>query len=335
MKFKHLISIAATGIILAACSSSPKNVQTVIDGFAQGGTYHIVLLADKDLSDLKPHIDSMFTFVDNSMSLFNDSSLLCRINRGETDSLDTFIKECLREALSMSKESDGLYDVTVKPITSAYGFADGKPTKNPNIDSLLQYVGYEKISMDGDRLVRENPNIQIDLSSIAQGATSDYFGEYFDSLGIENYLVEVGGEIYSKGLNSKGHPWVVGIDKPVEGNFLPGAALQVRIGISGQGLATSGNYRKYYTDEQGRKIVHTINPKTGQPVISNLLSATVVAETSTLADAYGTLFMVMGLDRSVEFLKGRPDLQAYLVYSDDEGNYQTYMTPGMKSIVIE
>ena len=145
----------------------------------------------------------------------------------------------------------------------------------------------------------------------------------------------MGGEIFARGHNAKGGLWRVGIDKPIEGNVIPGAQLQVRIGISNRGLATSGNYRKFYTDSLGRKIVHTFDARTGAPVISNLLSATVVARTAAQADAYGTLCMVMGLNESIRFLESRPDLEAYLVWSDDRGNYRTYMTPGMESLVLQ
>lgn len=174
--------------------------------------------------------------------------------------------------------------------------------QQPNVDSLLRFVGYRKIAVDGGRLRKEDPRMQLDLNSIAQGATSDYIAAYFDSLGLTDYIVEVGGEIFCRGSNAEGKPWRVGIDRPAEGNVLPGADLETVIGLSGQGLATSGNYRKFYTDDKGRKIVHTINARTGEPVISNLLSVTVVGPTATLADAYGTVCMILGLEKSKEFL---------------------------------
>ena len=191
--------------------------------------------------------------------------------------------------------------------------------QQPNVDSLLQFIGYDKIRIDGCRLVKKHPSVQIDLNSIAQGATADYVARWLDSLGWKDYLVEVGGEIFARGHNAKGGLWRVGIDKPIEGNVIPGAQLQVRIGISNRGLATSGNYRKFYTDSLGRKIVHTFDARTGAPVISNLLSATVVARTAAQADAYGTLCMVMGLNESIRFLESRPDLEAYLVWSGRPG----------------
>lgn len=338
---RHRISrnilLITTAAFFYCCSgkSDPKENRTVIDGFAQGGTYHIVLKGTGyDSESLKHEIDSLFSVVDYSMSLYNPESLLSRLNRNETDSVDQFITRCIEQAEKISRESDGAYDVTIKPLTAAYGFAEDSTSEAPNVDSLLQLVGFEKIAIRDGRLTKQNSNMQIDLNSLAQGATVDFIASWLDSKGFENYIIEMGGEIFCRGTNPNDTPWHVGIDRPIEGNLTPGADLQVIIEVSGQGLATSGNYRKYYTTDDGRKIVHTIDARTGEPVISNLLSATVVAPTATLADAYGTLFMILGLDRSKEFLSTHPDLQAYLIYSDDAGDFKTYVTPGLAAMII-
>lgn len=317
-----------TVLLAVSCGRKTGDGPTVsrFDGFTQGTTYHILVKSDGPLH-LEKEIDSLLTEVDNSMSLYNPQSLLSRLNRNETDSADGFITECILTARRISEQSDGAYDVTVKPLTAAYGFTGDMPVQNPDVDSLLELVGYDKIAVENGRLRKADPRMQIDLNSIAQGATSDYIAAYFDKLGIEEYMIEVGGEIFCRGLNAKGKPWVVGIDRPKEGNLTPGADLQVKISLSEKGLATSGNYRKFRTDSSGRKIVHTVDPRTGQPVISDLLSATVVAETSAEADAYGTALMVMGLERSKEFLAAHPEIQAYLIYSDEQGRFQTYVTP--------
>lgn len=331
------ILLITTAAFFYCCSgkSDPKENRTVIDGFAQGGTYHIVLKGTGyDRESLKREIDSLFSVIDYSMSLYNPESLLSRLNRNETDSVDQFITRCIEQAEQISRESDGAYDVTIKPLTAAYGFAEDSTSEAPNVDSLLQLVGYEKIAIRDGRLTKQNSNMQIDLNSLAQGATVDFIASWLDTKGFENYIIEMGGEIFCRGTNPNDTPWHVGIDRPIEGNLTPGANLQVIIEVSGQGLATSGNYRKYYTTDDGRKIVHTIDARTGEPVISNLLSATVVAPTATLADAYGTLFMILGLDRSKEFLSTHPDLQAYLIYSDDTGNLKTYVTPGLAAMIV-
>ncbi len=334
MKSKFLSAcILLFGCFACAEKSGERNVLNKFDGFAQGTTYHIVVRSDRSV-DLKNEIDSLLQVIDRSMSLYDPQSLLSRLNRNETDSVDRFIAFCLEEARRIADETGGLYDVTIKPLTSAYGFAGDSVVLRPNVDSLLALVGYRKISVENGRLVKADPRMQIDLNSIAQGATSDYIADYMDSLGFTDYLVEVGGEIFSRGTNARGLPWVVGIDRPTEGNFTPGADLQVKIGLSGRGLATSGNYRKFYTDDDGRKIVHTVDPLNGEPVVSNLLSATVVARTATLADAYGTALMVMGLERGKAFLETLPGVEAYLVYSDDRGEFRTYVTPGMEELIV-
>ena len=335
--FCHSILLIALAGLACCCSQrpDPKGARTVIDGFTQGGTYHIVLKGTGyDIGALKHEIDSLFSIVDRSMSLYNPESLLSRLNRNETDSVDSFITRCIEQAEQISRESNGAYDITIKPLTAAYGFAGDSTTGAPNIDSLLQLVGYEKIAIRDGRLIKQNSNMQLDLNSLAQGATVDFVASWLDGKGIENYIIEMGGEIFCRGTNPNNTLWHIGIDRPIEGNLTPGADLQVIIGVSGQGLATSGNYRKYYTTNDGRKIVHTIDARTGEPVISNLLSATVVASTATLADAYGTLFMILGLDRSKEFLSTHPDLQAYLIYSDEAGELKTYVTPGLASMIV-
>lgn len=325
--------LLSLGALVVGCDRELR-VQTVIEGFAQGGIYRVVIVDRQSHDDLKPGIDSLLDEIERSMSLYDPNSRLSRINRGETDTVDRFIAECIAEAAKLSRESDGRYDVTVKPLISAYGFAEDRPVQRPNVDSLLEFVGYEKIVLEGNRIRKLHPGVQIDLNSIAQGATADHVGAWLDSLGLTDYLVEVGsGEIFCRGRNARNATWTVGIDKPIEGNYTPGMNLQTRISISDVGLATSGNYRKYYTDDTGRKIVHTIDARTGEPIVSNLLSATIVAPTSAAADAYGTLCMILGLEESVALLKTKPELQAYLVYSDDQGRFQAYMTQGMRTMV--
>lgn len=330
--------MAVAVVLLAAggCGAGVKSGKTtIITGFAQGTTYKIVVKGDT-LPGTKAAIDSLFDAVDNSVSLYNPNSLLSRINRNETDSVDELITRCIDVAYGISEESGGLYDITIKPLTGAYGFAEGRPTKSPNLDSLLPLVGYTKISVKDGRLVKADPRMQLDLNSIAQGMTSDYISQYLDGQGVKEYLVLTGGgEIFCKGLNATGKPWRTGIDRPYEGNIIPGQDLQTIIGMSDKGLATSGNYRKFYINEDGDKVVHTVNPITGRCVISNLLSATVVAENATLADAYGTMFMVLGLNESIKFLEKHPELDAYLVYADDDNAYQVYMTPGMSDMITK
>lgn len=329
-KFNILLPLFLISItVFASCETKSQYQQSVFDGFVQGSTYHIVI-KDTKKHDVQEALDSIYKMIDMSMSVYEPNSLISKINRNETDSLDSFMKECIAIAEQVSIETDGVYDITIKPLTAAYGFAGEVNSENVNVDSLLQFVGYDKIKIEGDRLIKERPEIQLDLNSIAQGYTTDIIARYFDELGFTDYIVEVGGEIFSRGTNMKGIPWVVGIDKPFEGNYTPGADLQVTLKLSGKGLATSGNYRKFYTDESGRKVVHTVDARTGDPVISTMLSATVVGPDATLADVWGTVFMIVGLEKTKEFLSRHPELAAYIVYSGDNGEYLVYYTDNLE-----
>ena len=223
--------------------------------------------------------------------------------------------------------SGGAYDITVKPLTEAYGFAAKGKIEHPNIDSLLTFVGFDKFAVDGSRIVKADSRVQFDLNSLAKGYTVDLVADHLESLGVSNYIVEVGGEIRASGHNIKGGDWRIGVDNPTEDNDTPGQSCQTVITISDRALATSGNYRRYYTDTQGNKIVHTINPKTGLSTTSSLLSATVVAERCVEADAMATMFMAMG-DKAAIALAERlveQDIRVYFILADSEG-YSIFST---------
>ena len=328
MKFTTFTTLCFILFALYSCEES-RAKYSAIDGFAQGSTYHIVVEYD-DVERLQNGIDSVFDAIDNSLSLYNRNSLLYRVNSSETDSIDRHIEQCIAVSEQISRESDGAYDITIKPVTAAWGFVGEGKVETPNIDSLMQYVDYRGIRVEDGVLIKRDPNIQIDLNATAQGYTVDVMGEMLSQLGIENYLVEIGGEIICKGVNSKGTEWVIGIDKPIEGNFIPGQTLQSTIEMTGRALATSGNYRKFHIGENGQKIVHTIDAKTGYSKISNLLSVTVIADNALLADGYSTMMMILGVDASKVFLEDRSDLEAFFVYSDNTDTLRTYHSPSLK-----
>ena len=309
---------------LSSCSESIVSRYTIL-GAAQGTTYNIVYLDNKK-SVTKKDIDGLLQEFDSSCSIYNPSSLISKINNGTSTKIDSNIKECISIASTISWESDGMYDVTVKPLVEAYGFlrSSGVDEKlqRPNIDSILQYVGYEKINVVGD-IISIPEGVQIDLNSIAQGYSVDLVAQFFESNNITNYLVEIGGEVYASGVNEKGLTWKVGVDKPYDGNLSPGRNIQTVIELQGKGLATSGNYRKFYIDNDGNRVNHTINPKTGESITNSLLSATIIASSAALADGYATLMMTLGREQAIAFLKSKPALKAYLVYSEGD-EYKVY-----------
>ena len=265
-----------------------------------------------------------------SMSIFDSTSLLSRINRGETDSTDRHIRYNLQLAERISRLSGGHYDVTVKPLVDAWGFAGHEKDSAPNLDSILQFVGYQHVRIQEGKIVKDDPRIQLDFNSIAKGYTVDLVAELMERLGARNYLVDIGGECRCKGVNAKGRPWRIGIETPFDGNMSDGAYLTGRIELTEGGLATSGNYRRFYLDEQGNKVSHTIDPFTGRSVQSRLLSATVLAEDCATADALATMYMTLGADRAIELARQQPDAAVYFILDDGQGGYETFCTPRMQ-----
>lgn len=313
--------------MLAACGQKDTGYVT-LDGFAQGTTYHFVVQT-ADTTGLRHGIDSVFKAVDASMSVYNPESLINKVNANLTDSIDRYIAHCISVSRGISELSGGVYDITVKPITQAIGYAGSGAEKEPNIDSLLQYVGFNKIEVREGRLVKADPAMKLDLNSVAKGYTADLMGELMESRGIANYMIEIGGEIFCRGKSPRGNEWVVGIDRPTEGNMVPGNDLQTTLSLSDMGLATSGNYRKFHLDEHGRKVTHIVNANTGQSGYSDVLSATVIASSCAEADAAATMLTIVGLNKAKQLLEQRPDLMAYLVLDDVNGGFATYTTDNL------
>ena len=229
-------------------------------------------------------------------------------------------------------ETMGFFDITVAPLVNAYGFGftDTMNVDSMLIDSLLQYVGMDKIHLSNNWLIKENQYIQLDGNAIAKGQSVDYVCSFFRQQGIRNYMVEIGGEVRGEGVNVHGIPWQIGIDQPIDNSNEIQRNLQDVVGITGKAIATSGNYRRLYY-KNGLRYSHTINPKTGYPVNHTLLSASVMADNCMIADAYATAFMVMGLERTKIFLKTHPEIDVYLIYGYSKGKYQVFSTKGFTS----
>jgi thiamine biosynthesis lipoprotein len=219
----------------------------------------------------------------------------------------------------------------VGPLVNAWGFGPEKKVQidSSKIDSLLQFVGMEKIRLQGRKLIKALPGIKIDVNSIAQGYAVDVVYRYLESLGIKNFMVEIGGEVRTKGKNPKGEFWKIGVDKPVDGSTAANESLQAIILLDNKSVTTSGNYRKYF-EENGQKFSHIIDPHSGYPYKNNLLSVTVIANDAITADGYDTPLMVLGLEGAREVLKRHPELEAYMIYSDKNGKYQVEYTKGIQ-----
>jgi thiamine biosynthesis lipoprotein len=333
---KYLLFFSIIILLFFGCHKNDKqSVYIKIAGFTQGTTYHITYELN-DTIDLQPQVDSILHAFDLSLSSYDSTSIISKINRNEVVILDNFFINVFNKSDEVFKSSEGIFDITVMPLVNAWGFGPGAREKvdSAKIDSLLQFVGMEKVKIENGKVVKTDPRVQLDVNALAQGYSVDIITGYLDGLGSKNYMVEIGGEIRAKGVNPTGKTWRIGIDKPEFGNVIPGAELEAVLELKNKALATSGNYRKYY-EENGVKYTHSIDPKTGYPAKQSLLSATIIADDCMTADAYATVCMVGGLDKSKQILAKHPELDAYLIYGDDTGVYQLFVTDGMKGKVVE
>ncbi len=321
-----LTTLAITGMLL--CNSCSKRAEYLrITGLAQGSTYQITYAQTdhnhRQIStgaiEVQELVEAGFERINNSVSGYHKGSVLSRINRNETTQTDSIFRDIFRISYQIWQETQGRFDPSGAPLYDlwGFGFQQREQVSDRHIDSLLSFIGMDLFHLEGEQLIKAHPNARLNFNAIAQGYTCDYLARILDSLQIRDYLIEVGGEVLAKGLNPQGKAWRIGIDRPEDGNNQPGAQLQEIVNISNQGLVTSGNYRKYYV-EDGKKYAHTIDPLTGYPVQHNLLSASILAPNATLADAYATYCMVIGLEAAIEFLQQREDLQGYLIYADGE-----------------
>lgn len=326
---KNKIFIVLLTIFFMSCQRN----DTTIRGFVQGTTYSITYSSNKNY---KNDIEILLAKFDTSLSTYLPVSTISKINTNKNNSTDDFFRTVFAKSKEISKETKGAFDITVAPIVNAwgFGFSEKQSIDSTLIDSLLQYVGINNVYIKNDMLFKSDSNIMLDMNAIAQGYSVDLVADFLNKKGIKNYIVEIGGELKTKGVNHKRESWKVGLDKPIDNNNVPGENLQAIIKLQNKALATSGNYRKFYK-KNGIKYSHTINPKTGYPVNHSLLSATVIADDCITADGYATSFMVMGLEKSLELLKTHPEIDAYFVYNDKEGNLKVKFTDGLKKSIIE
>ncbi len=303
------------------------------EGLVFGTVYKITYQSDKDLHQ---EIKEALKEVDNSLSPYNPNSIITRINHNEDTILNTHFIDVFTLSQKISAETEGAFDITVAPLVNAWGFGF-KHAINMNeskIDSLKQFIGYTKIKMEGNKILKDDERIMLDCSSIAKGYGVDVVGKLLKSKGIKNYMVDIGGEVVLSGKNSKMKKWRIGINKPVDDSLSINQELQTILETSDVGMATSGNYRKFYYKD-GKKYAHTIDPRLGYPVQHNILSATVIAKDCTTADAYATAFMVMGLDKAMAFCETHPDLNAYFICNGEGEKYAIHYTPGMKRFIVK
>lgn len=295
-------------------------------GMIFGTIYNVTYQCDKNLGE---GILAAMKEVDNSLSMFNKNSTISRINRNEHVEPDEMFLDVFNLAQDIAQKTDGAFDITVAPLVNAWGFGfkKGKMPVQSQIDSLLSITGYQKvkyIKTDGKgEIIKKDNRIMLDCSAIAKGYGSDMVARYLESQGVKNYMVEIGGEVVTRGINSQQQPWRIGISKPVDDTLNVNRDIQAVLKVKDMAMATSGNYINFYY-KNGKKYAHTIDPKTGRPVQHSLLSATVLAKDCATADAYATAFMVMGVEKAKLILKKNTEIMAYFIYSDDSGKTKVW-----------
>lgn len=326
-----VLLIVGTVLIIRQQQSVPYQTNS---GLIFGTSYNIKYQCD---SNLVKGIEEELKRVDNSLSTFNEKSIITAVNQNKEVVLNDMFLSVYKKAMEVSENTDGAFDITVAPLVNAWGFGfkNGINPEKAQVDSLLQIVGYKKVELKGDRVVKQDPRIMLDCSAIAKGFGVDVIANYLSNLGVKNFMIEIGGEIVTSGINEQRLPWKIGVTKPTDDPLGDaGGELMTVMNVTDKAMATSGNYRNFYY-KGGKKYAHTIDPKTGYPVQHSLLSATVIARDCATADAYATSFMVMGLEKAKKFLEQHPELMAYFIYSDEKGKNAVWFSPSLKDKIVE
>ena len=320
-----LLLIGGTAWILIDTNTAPYRK---MEGKIFGTFYHITYQSS---TDYDADILAQLQAVDASLSAFNPKSIVSQVNRNEPVRVNAMFEQVFKLAMEVSAATDGAFDITVAPLVNLWGFgfssndslaATNAAAISQKVDSIRPFIGYDKVQMLANKTIsKQDKRTMLDFSAIAKGFGCDKVAALLQKHGITNYLIEIGGEIVAHGLNPDKRTWTVGIETPsVQEAAQMTATLTFPIEVKGKklgGMATSGNYRNFYVKD-GKRYAHTIDPKSGQPVQHSLLSATVIAPTCAMADAYATSFMVLGLEQAKKILESDTRLQAYLIYSDGE-----------------
>lgn len=302
-------------------------------GFIFGTVYHVTYQYNRDLKD---EIEAELNKVDNSLSPFNNQSVITAVNQNKNPEVNEMFSDVFNLAEQVSQETDGAFDITVAPMVNLWGFGFKKgisPSKQ-KIDSLRQIVGYKKVSLRDGHVIKADKRIMLDCSAIAKGYGSDVVARYLRSKGITNFMIEIGGEIVTSGKSEKRLPWKIGVTKPSDDSLNTNQELETVLNVTDKAMATSGNYRNFYY-KGGKKYAHTIDPKTGYPVQHSLLSSTVLASNCATADAYATAFMVLGIDKAKVVLQKHPELMAYFIYAGPDGKMKVWFSPSLRDKIAE
>lgn len=329
---KHLLTALSLCLLtlLSACHSSTKYYVT------EGHThtyYRVTYQYDRSLD--KEILSEIHTFY-HSLNPFDSLSIVSAVNQNRSMEVDSIFIHAFQVAETVSQQTDGMFDITSAPLINAWGFGFknmGNVTPQM-IDSLKSFVGYQKVHLDGNRVVKEDPRVMLNFSAVGDGCICDLIAHLLDQHGIKNYLVDIGGEMTAKGINSRQQPWHIGINKPDDDSTQVQNEIQQIIELKGPvGLATSGDYRNFYIKD-GKKYAHTINPKTGYPAHGDILSATIIAQECIWADAYATACMALGRKGAKELMAKHPEMEYFFIYADHNGQFATEYSKGMEKYMV-
>ena len=336
---KIIYIVVAIGLVaLAMCRTKEAETQALsyhkLEGSVFHTIYHITYQGDRDYHD---EIKQLFKEFDGSLSMFNDTSIITRMNNCDTSVVaNRYFRHVFTKAMEVSEATGGAFDITVAPLVNlwGFGFKNSDNVSQAAIDSILQFVGYKTVHLDEEgHLHKDDPRTIMDASSIAKGYMSDVVADFLRKQGVENYMVEIGGEVALNGVNPKGSRWSIGINKPTDDSTQVNSELQDILYMSEGGVATSGNYRNFYYKD-GKKYAHTIDPHTGYPIQQDILSSTVIARDCMTADAYATAFMVLGKEKAMEVLAKDTTLMAYFIVdapdADGNGGYEIVYSPALE-----
>ncbi len=332
-----------SAIALTACNAptQQQNEEYIKEeGFIFGTTYHITYKHHKSLQE---QMLKKLREYDNSLSTYNPNSTISKINRNEDTELDTLFVNVYNKAREIYELSGQRFDITVRPLSQLWRFTNGHSDTisiatfdsiMSKVDSVKSFIGLNKTSIIDNKLVKADPRITLEAAALAEGYGIDIAASVFEENGVSDYMVELGGELHLKGLNPNGRKWRISIDRPDEGSNEFNHTSQCIISVSNCAVSTSGSYRQFYYTADGHRLQHTINPLTGRPVEHGLLSVTVVGPNTITTDALSTTFMILGPDEAYELAQSLPNIEAYFIFEDKEGNRHETMTEGFKKLLV-
>ena len=333
----HFFKKSLLPFIVILCFISCTGCRNYIknDGYVFGTMYQFTY--EDTQGDLHVEISELLASFNNSLSTFNKNSLISRFNKGEDHVVaDSFFINVFTKASEVNRISRGAFDITIAPIVNAWGFGFERygTVTNELIDSLMQFVGMDHVEIKDGSICRKKDGVMLNVSAIAKGYGVDVVASFLKSRGIENYMVDIGGEIVAAGVNAKGREWQIGIDNPKDDTAYKDLEYKLIVQLKGRALATSGNYRNFYIKD-GRKYAHTIDPHTGYPVQHSLLSASILADDCMTADAYATTCMVIGLDEAMKLIESQPGIDACFIYQlTDTGILAIASTDGFEKHIV-